>query len=60
MEQKVVRWVADVIGYPETCAGSLQSGGTLSNLTAILTAREAADLKLCDYERYKEGPIRAT
>ena len=52
MEQKTVRWIANVIGYPETSGGSIMSGGTMANLMATMTAREAMDLKSHDYRRY--------
>ena len=52
MEQKTVRWIANVIGYPETSGGSIMSGGTMANLMATMTAREAMDLKAHDYRRY--------
>ncbi|HXG80480.1 MAG TPA: aminotransferase class V-fold PLP-dependent enzyme [Sphingomicrobium sp.] len=43
IENACCTWMAKVIGYPETSAGTLTSGGSLANLTAIVTAREARD-----------------
>ena len=36
-------WLAKVIGYPADAAGTLTSGGSIANLTAFVTAREARD-----------------
>ncbi|HEX6766450.1 MAG TPA: aminotransferase class V-fold PLP-dependent enzyme [Polyangiaceae bacterium] len=41
IETSVVRWLSDLIGYPETALGVLTSGGSASILTAIVAAREA-------------------
>jgi glutamate/tyrosine decarboxylase-like PLP-dependent enzyme len=43
IENACCQWMAKVIGYPETGAGTLTSGGSMANLTAIVTAREARD-----------------
>lgn len=43
LENLVTRWLADVIGYPAEAAGTLTSGGSIANLTAIVAAREARD-----------------
>lgn len=43
IENACTAWLADVIGYPKTSAGTLTSGGSLANLTAIVAAREAGD-----------------
>jgi glutamate/tyrosine decarboxylase-like PLP-dependent enzyme len=45
MERMLLRWLADVIGYPESSAGDFTSGGSIANLEAIVTAREAHQLK---------------
>lgn len=43
MENACVRWMAGVVGFPDTASGTLTSGGSLANLTAIIAAREARD-----------------
>ena len=43
MENALVAWLARTVGYPATAAGTLTSGGSLANLTAIVAAREARD-----------------
>ncbi len=51
MENLLLKWMADLIGYPENAAGNLTSGGSISNLIAITTARDAFNLKAKDYNR---------
>jgi glutamate/tyrosine decarboxylase-like PLP-dependent enzyme len=51
MENLVVRWVADLVGYPAEAAGSIASGGSIANLTAVTTARDAHGLRGADYAR---------
>eukprot|EP00058_Branchiostoma_floridae_P018719 XP_002604208.1 hypothetical protein BRAFLDRAFT_73453 [Branchiostoma floridae] len=51
MQHSLIRWVARLFGYPETCAGNLASGGTGANLIAMATARDAKKLKAKDYHR---------
>jgi glutamate/tyrosine decarboxylase-like PLP-dependent enzyme len=43
IENACAAWLASVIGYPAEAAGTLTSGGSIANLTAIVTAREARD-----------------
>jgi aromatic-L-amino-acid decarboxylase len=43
IENACTAWLASVIGYPATSAGTLTSGGSMANLTAIVAAREAKD-----------------
>ena len=43
VENACTRWLAEVIGYPAEAAGTLTSGGSLANLTAVVAAREARD-----------------
>jgi aromatic-L-amino-acid decarboxylase len=49
MENLVLRWVADLLGYPASAGGNLASGGSLANLTAITAARDAHGLKGANY-----------
>ncbi len=39
IEVNVVRWFCDMVGYPASAGGILTSGGSLSNLSALVTAR---------------------
>ena len=43
IENECVGWLARVIGYPPEAAGTLTSGGSIANLTAIVAARDARD-----------------
>jgi aromatic-L-amino-acid decarboxylase len=51
MEHMLLRWMADFIGYPETSAGDLTSGGSIANLMGVVTARDAFGLAGADYQR---------
>ena len=39
IEKEVVRWLANLAGYPETSEGTAVSGGSAANLTGLLAAR---------------------
>jgi aromatic-L-amino-acid decarboxylase len=41
LETNVVRWFCEILGFPATAGGVLTSGGSLANLTAVVTARRA-------------------
>jgi len=49
MENMLVRWVADLVGYPASAGGHIASGGSIATLAAIVTARDAHGLKGGDY-----------
>ena len=51
MENMLLRWAADLVGFPADAGGNLASGGSIANLTAIVTARDAHGLKGADYAR---------
>ncbi|HEX8275125.1 MAG TPA: aminotransferase class V-fold PLP-dependent enzyme [Longimicrobiaceae bacterium] len=51
MENLLIRWTADLVGYPAGAGGNIASGGSIANLAAITTARDAHELKGADYAR---------
>ncbi|MCG9970923.1 pyridoxal phosphate-dependent decarboxylase family protein [Christiangramia crocea] len=51
LENMLLRWMCRLMGFPENSAGNLTSGGSIANLIAIVTAREAQNLKARDFER---------
>lgn len=51
MENMLIAWMADFVGYPKSTAGNLTSGGSIANLTGIVTARDAHGIRGRDYER---------
>jgi len=50
MERQLVKWMATLVGYPETAGGDLTSGGSMANLTAIIAARETMEVRARDVE----------
>jgi glutamate/tyrosine decarboxylase-like PLP-dependent enzyme len=57
LENMVLRWMASLIGFPETALGNLTSGGSIANLIAIVTAR---DTKGITSEKIKNSCIYLT
>lgn len=51
LENQLIRWIADLMGYPETAVGNLTSGGSTGHLIAITAARQACRLSAKDYHR---------
>jgi glutamate/tyrosine decarboxylase-like PLP-dependent enzyme len=45
MENMLIRWMAQFLGYPSTALGNLASGGSIATLVAITTARDTKKLK---------------
>lgn len=41
MENALLRWMGDLVGYPATAVGNLTTGGSLGNLIGIVSARDA-------------------
>ncbi|MDY8135706.1 pyridoxal phosphate-dependent decarboxylase family protein [Aquimarina sp. 2201CG5-10] len=50
LENMLIRWMCNIMGYPKTAIGNLTSGGSIANLVAIVTAREAYNIKARDIE----------
>lgn len=51
LETNVLRWLCEIAGYPEGSGGFLTTGGSLANLSALITAR---------LERLPENFLRGT
>lgn len=49
LENKLIDWVGNLVGYPEGFAGNITSGGSIANLIGITTARVAKGIKGADY-----------
>lgn len=48
MENLLLRWMAELAGYPAGSQGNLTSGGSIGNLIAVVTAREACAVRCTD------------
>jgi glutamate/tyrosine decarboxylase-like PLP-dependent enzyme len=51
IENMCIRWMNDLIGYPEGAAGNLTSGGSIANLIALVVARDDSGIKAKDFDR---------
>lgn len=51
VENRLVEWIAEVVGYPKEAGGTLTSGGSVAALTAIIAARDAKGLRSEDFSR---------
>ncbi|MEL6867039.1 MAG: aminotransferase class V-fold PLP-dependent enzyme [Bacteroidota bacterium] len=50
MENHLIRWMCQLMGYPDSALGNLTSGGSIANLIAIATARDAKSIRARDIE----------
>ena len=48
MEEMLLRWLAGVVGYPDTSEGDLTSGGSMAAVSAVMAARESFAIKSRD------------
>jgi glutamate/tyrosine decarboxylase-like PLP-dependent enzyme len=51
MEHDLIRWMCGLVGYPEGSLGNMTSGGSVANLIAFVTARDARGVKAQDIPR---------
>ncbi|MDZ7692183.1 MAG: pyridoxal-dependent decarboxylase [Balneolaceae bacterium] len=47
MENMCIRWLAEPVGYPDSAAGNLTSGGSIANLVALVTGTRQCGPALC-------------
>lgn len=59
IEAQTIRWVAELLGYPTTCAGLFVSGGNMANIVCLLTARQAKAGWNVRQEGMSRGGLRA-
>lgn len=41
LENEVIRWACNAVGYPECAKGNITSGGSIANLTALTVAKKS-------------------
>lgn len=51
LEHFLVRWMADLFGFPSGSGGTLTSGGSIANLIAVTAARDASGLPPSRWEQ---------
>jgi len=51
MENQCLRWLCDLIGYPEGAGGNLTSGGSIANLIGMANARDHSGITPKNYEK---------
>ena len=51
VEKQVVRWIAELMGYPANASGLLVSGGTIANILGLTVARHAK----CGFDIRQDG-----
>ena len=51
-ENQALRWLSDLAGLPTSAGGVFVQGGTIGNLSALVTAREDARAKFPDVTRW--------
>jgi len=44
LEHHLIRWMSDLVGFPESSAGDLTSGGSHATLSAVVTARDTCGI----------------
>lgn len=51
LENLLLEWMGDLVDYPASAGGNLASGGSIANLVAVVTARDAHGIEGVDVER---------
>lgn len=51
MENQLIRWLCEMMGYPASALGNLTSGGSIANLIAITTARDFKNIRSKEVEK---------
>jgi aromatic-L-amino-acid decarboxylase len=56
VEQQVIDWLNEMMGFPASASGILTSGASMANFTALTVARNAN----CGYDVRREGVVAAS
>lgn len=51
MENMLVRWMCDLVGFPAAAGGNLTTSGSLANMIAVVAARDAMQVRSADIPR---------
>lgn len=51
MENMLIRWMCDLVGYPAGAGGNLTTSGSLANMIAIVVARDGRNIRSADIPR---------
>jgi glutamate/tyrosine decarboxylase-like PLP-dependent enzyme len=51
VENMCIRWMCDLVGYPEGSAGNLTSGGSIANLIGMVAARDNSGITAKQFDR---------
>ena len=51
MENHILNWMKEMVRFPKEALGNISSGGSIANLIAIVTAREAKNLEPEEYRK---------
>jgi len=51
MENMLIRWLCDLVGYPADSHGNLTTSGSLANMIAIVVARDGRNIRSADIPR---------
>ena len=51
IENALIEWTAKLVGYKKGFGGNITSGGSIANLVAVTTARDAKQVKAKDFHR---------
>ena len=51
MENMLLRWMNDLVGYPAEASGNLTTSGSLANMIAMVVARDGKEIRSADIPR---------
>lgn len=51
LENMLIRWMCDLVGYPGGASGNLTTSGSLANMIAIVVARDGRNIRSADIPR---------